>query len=268
MNKKNKSKQELLEEISELQKKVDSLTRLKSRLKTSEKELKESKAELVSILHSLPDTIIIFDKDGKYINIPDSKLSNSLLRPKKELLGKYIRDFFSDEKAAFFLKNIKKALKTSKPVYLEYNLEIKGKTHWLSATMSPIDKSHVILLARDITEKKLGEEKINETLSLLNATLESTADGILVVNSKGIITGLNQRFIKMWGIPNELVKFKSDKKLLEFVMNQLKEPEQFYIRVNWLYNHPDKESYDILEFTDGRAFERFSIPQKLNNKIV
>ncbi len=268
MNKKIKSKQELTAEIFKLHKKVDSLTKFKARQKLLEKELKESKAELLSIIQSLPDVIIIFDKEGKYINIPDTKFSNLLLRPKKELLGKYIRDFFSDEKAAFFLKNIKKALRTSKPVNIEYTLDVRGKTHWLSATMSPIDKREVILIARDITERKVGEEKINETLSLLNATLESTADGILVVNSKGIVTGLNQRFIKMWGVPNDFVKTKSDKKLLEYVKNQLKEPEKFLIQVNWLYEHPDKESYDVLEFKDGKVFERFSVPQKLNNKIV
>ena len=268
MNKQTLSKQELQEEITRLQKKIDSLTKSKSRQKRIEKELKESNRGLVSILHSLPDTIIIFDKDGKYVSIPDTKISNFLIRPKDELLGKYLHDFFPEEKASFFLNNIKKALKTSKPVFLEYNLKIHGKTYWLSSTMSPIDKDHVVLLANDITEKKLSEEKINETLSLLNATLESTADGILVVNSEGTMTGLNQRFINMWGIPTHLVKSKRDDKLIEYVMDQLKEPEKFHDQINWLYDHPEKESYDILEFKDGRLFERFSIPQRLNNKIV
>ena len=268
MIKKTVSKQELSEEIQRLQKKVRTLTKSKSRQKLIEKELRESKSELISILESLPDAIIILDRDGKYINIPDSTPSNLLLKPANELLGKYLHEIFSEDKADFFLTNIRKALKTKKPVFIEYEIELRGRTNWFSGTFSAIDNNNVVLLARDITERKQSEEKINETLSLLNATLESTADGILVVNNEGSVTGLNQKFIKMWKIPQHLMDTKSDEKLLNFVFNQLKEPEKFITQVNWLYNHKEKESYDILEFKDGRIFERFSIPQRLNNNVV
>ncbi len=72
----------------------------------------------------------------------------------------------------------------------------------------------------------------------------------------------------MWNIPLHLMETKSDEKLLNYVVNQLKEPEKFITQVEWLYEHLERESYDVLEFNDGRVFERYSIPQRLNNSVV
>ena len=98
-------------------------------------------------------------------------------------------------------------------------------------------------------------------LSLLEATLESTADGILVVSTEGAITRLNQQFLRMWRIPADVVESNDDDRALTFAMEQLKDPEGFLKRVQELYNEPDVESFDVLHFKDGRIFERSSKPQ-------
>ncbi|MGD1007399.1 MAG: ATP-binding protein [Ignavibacteriaceae bacterium] len=102
----------------------------------------------------------------------------------------------------------------------------------------------------------------------MNATLESSADGILVVDLQREITGLNQKFIKMWDIPSTLASSKSESKLLGFLKNKLKKPDAFIARINWLYEFPEAESIDTLEFINGKTFERYSIQQKLDNRIV
>lgn len=98
-------------------------------------------------------------------------------------------------------------------------------------------------------------------LSLLEATLESTADGILVVSTDGNITRLNQQFVRMWRIPPEIAASGDDDRALGYAMEQLKDPEGFVKRVQELYNEPETESFDILHFKDGRIFERSSKPQ-------
>jgi len=104
--------------------------------------------------------------------------------------------------------------------------------------------------------------------SLLRATLESTADGILVVDRAGQVQSFNLKFTELWRIPQRLLETREDAKLIDFVLNQLEAPEQFLAKVRELYSTPEKDSFDVLRFKDGRVFERFSQPQRLGSKIV
>ncbi len=108
----------------------------------------------------------------------------------------------------------------------------------------------------------------NLDASLLQATLESTADGILVVNGKGKIVTCNQRFRKMWRIPLSYMKSSNDEKAINHVLKQLLNPEVFIEKLGQLYAHPEMDCFDEIEFLDGRIFERYSIPQYINNEII
>ena len=110
--------------------------------------------------------------------------------------------------------------------------------------------------------------EIARTVSLLSATLEATTDGILVVDISRKVESFNQRFIELWRIPADLEAQKDDAKLLAYVMGQLSDPDQFMAKVKELYAKPEMESSDVLMFTDGRIFERFSLPQKVGDKIM
>ena len=126
------------------------------------------------------------------------------------------------------------------------------------------EKKIVFGVIQDITSRKRVEEELERTISLLKATLESTADGILVVDYSEKIVQYNKRFIEMWKIPEGFIDDKSDDKLLKYVVNQLKNPQEFMDKVEELYGDKDIISFDIIEFTDGRFFERYSIPQVIN----
>ena len=115
---------------------------------------------------------------------------------------------------------------------------------------------------RTITERSRMEQEREHSLSLLEATLESTADGILVVDNKGKMVSFNQKFVDIWNIPDSIVDSRDDDKAVEFALNQLKYPEDFLTKVRELYDQPEAESYDTLEFKDGRTFERYSQPQR------
>ncbi|HLU64743.1 MAG TPA: ATP-binding protein [Kofleriaceae bacterium] len=120
----------------------------------------------------------------------------------------------------------------------------------------------------DVTEQVETTRSLERTVSVLQATLHSTADGILVVDSNGAISAFNKRFLDLWHIPSDLASHGDDDALLAFVSDQLDDPGEFLRVVRDLYELPDRESFDVLRFRDGRVYERVSRPQRIGNEVV
>ena len=142
--------------------------------------------------------------------------------------------------------------------------ELKTRDRQRAAELASINQK----LIAEINEREQTENALRESQSLLQAALESTADGILVVDLQGKIVTTNGRFAGMWNIPEDVLKGRRDEQALTFVVDQLKSPAQFMSKVNALYANPSESSYDVLEFKDGRVFERYSQPQTIGGKVV
>jgi PAS domain S-box-containing protein len=110
--------------------------------------------------------------------------------------------------------------------------------------------------------------RVLERTETVRATLESTADGILVVDSAGRIVAHNQKFATMWTIPEPLLKRRDQRSLLEFVEPQLKDTAAFTKEVRAVLADPKLKTDDVIEFKDGRVLERHSEPQTVNGKNV
>lgn len=96
-----------------------------------------------------------------------------------------------------------------------------------------------------------------------SATLDSTTDGILVVDHFGKIISYNKQFRQIFNHSEELLQSGKDSVAIESVLIQLKDPDLFVSKIKYLYENPELESFDIIELKDGRILERFSCPQKL-----
>ncbi|MCU1286409.1 MAG: hypothetical protein JWO13_2759 [Acidobacteriales bacterium] len=117
-------------------------------------------------------------------------------------------------------------------------------------------------------ERRYAEKMLQESLSVLKSTLEATADGILVVSTDRQIKTYNQKFLELWKIPASAMAKFSEQELLLAVAIELEDPQAFLHNVNDLYGKPEAESYDTLRFKDGRVFERYSHPQRLNGDEI
>jgi PAS domain S-box-containing protein len=135
-------------------------------------------------------------------------------------------------------------------------------------TIMPDGKRAVVMVSRDVTEETRAKEQLEKAYSKLRATLESTADGILVVDSQEKITEFNNRFLQMLQVPESIMESRDDRRLLSFISDQLQDPEGFMRRTRELFAQPDLEYSDLMMFKDGRVYERYSRPQKLGGKTV
>ncbi len=118
-----------------------------------------------------------------------------------------------------------------------------------------------------VIERKQAEVALRDSEVKLKVILESTADGILAVDDKGKIIKTNGRFAELWHIPQSLANSGNDSALLNFVLDQLIDPEEFISQVKKLYNSTN-EDLDFLHFKDGRIFERFSTPLLMHDSSL
>ncbi|NEO70387.1 PAS domain S-box protein [Moorena sp. SIO3H5] len=119
------------------------------------------------------------------------------------------------------------------------------------------DQEYNCVIARDITERKQGENLLKRTNFLLKAQQEASIDGILVIDENQKILWHNRRFGQMWNIPEEILNSGDDQKLLKSVVSKLNKPKEFIHRLKYLCEHPREVSRDEIYLNDGRIFDRY-----------
>ena len=147
-----------------------------------------------------------------------------------------------------------------------------GNTIWLRSSILPLRDAgqHIIGVLgvyEDISLRKQAEKELAESLSMLQATFEATADGILVLDLQGQCRASNRKFLQMWGL-SEALESDSIGLALPSVLGRLAEPTLFAERIEELSAHPEMESFDLLTLNDGQRLECYSRPQRISDSII
>ena len=242
--------------------------------KRVENTLKESENRFRKIFEESPVSMLITAKD--FVIIRANLSFCTLLGYQEEELKLFTfrnfthPDYINDDNIALL-----KLISGQIPVYNTEKQYIhkNGTLIWGSTTVSIIrnEKDEVqffLVMIEDITLRKRAESELDNSVSLLKASFESTEDGLLVVNSVGKTVLFNRKFVDMWRIPDEVLATGEDIDALEYVKGQLSNPDSFLENIRHLYSDPEATSFDLLEFCDGRFFERYSQPQKINGNSV
>src|ERR1700736_3591130 len=111
-------------------------------------------------------------------------------------------------------------------------------------------------------------EELANSLLMMRATLESTTDAIVLTDGAAKVTGYNEKYVEMLGLSREIIDAADVQQLRELFSQQFKDPQQFLIRIKEIYASSPPESFDVLEFADGRVFERYSKLQPIDNRTV
>ncbi|MBI9030681.1 PAS domain S-box protein [bacterium] len=124
------------------------------------------------------------------------------------------------------------------------------------------------LLKADINELTETKADLSYSLSLLNASLESTDDGILILNNAGLTTKWNHRFLVIWGINESDLLVRVDACLMSNVQDRIVNYQDFVDTIKKTKETPDMISFDIIEFKNGRIIERYSFPQEVDGEVL
>lgn len=244
----------------------DDRAMLERSLEMSSQELLQANSDTRAIFQVLPDLFFRLDSEGVILDYKAGGETNFYYDPKL-FLGKRIQDIPITEVSEVFTDAVERMQGAKSQISVEYSLLFDHERIYYEARFLPLPGNEMITIIRDITASKEAEKELRSREELLSATLESTADGILVVDEKGVVTHANSRFSEMWRIPRELLDTHDDSLLLSHVLDQLKDPRTFLSRVQELYHH-SQASFDTLYFKDGRIFERFAFPLNRDGKIA
>ena len=123
-------------------------------------------------------------------------------------------------------------------------------------------------LRRELNERRQAESRIEQSLSLLRATLDATADGIVAVDSGQHVESFNVRFLEMWHIPPEAIGGLHAREITVLMARQLMAPDAFIEMARHFDTHPDAERCEVLDLNDGRILECYSRPRRIGEQIV
>ena len=223
------------------------------------------------LLEQLPDALVVVASDGRIIRV-NAAAEQMFGHGRDELVGEHhsvlVPTGFTEALAGLRTEGGSRHLGEDLALLAHRR---DGREFPVEIHLGPLrfdGEWRAVASFRDVCHRRRRDSELRDALSLVNATLESTADGILVVSADGSIAGSNSTFVSMWQIPTELMESRDDERVMGFVLDQLVDPGAFVAKVHELYDHPGEESNDVLEFRDGRTFERYSRPQRVGDEIV
>ncbi|NVK37768.1 MAG: response regulator [Gammaproteobacteria bacterium] len=243
--------------------------------KNALKMAEESIEMLDSVLDSAIDGILVFDGDG-YIKSCNEACEGILGYGSDELNGRSILEIISydmddetqREKHANLGEEVYLFVQKGRELTAIRKNELEFPIHISIAEFESNNQVMYTALIRDITEDKTLRQEQAQTLSLLSSILESTDNGILVTDTLGGVIRCNHRFLELWNIPQKLFDNGDEKILLDYVINQLKDPDEFISSVTYFNQNIEMQVMDTLSFLNGKEIERISLPMKVNGIAV
>jgi diguanylate cyclase (GGDEF)-like protein/PAS domain S-box-containing protein len=140
-----------------------------------------------------------------------------------------------------------------------------GQTLWVSRRISFVQQSGSaglwLIAIQDQTRQRQQDEDRETLLAELRATLESTADGILVIDLAGRMRSFNQRFASLWGIPEDLLLERDDEAVQAWMRRSVIDVGSYESRLAAVQDAPLLQTSDVIRLHDGRVLERVSQPQ-------
>lgn len=236
---------------------------MKDRLRITIDSLSNSEEKYRALVENINDVIFTTDVNGVFTYISPS-IERFSSYSSAEIIGRNFLDFVYPDDLPAIKVHFEQILKNIGSISEIRVKEKDNEIYYLRVSLRPVYKNGEIYevtgIFSDITERKIGEERLKFHNILLSTQLDSSIDGILVVDDAGKIINYNKRFIDIWEISQDAISSRSDELVLKTVLDKLIDPDEFITRVEFLYNHKEEKSHEEIFFKDGRVLERYSAP--------
>jgi PAS domain S-box-containing protein len=221
------------------------------------------------MLDHCPEMLLLVDPASLKIKVANATTASTLGYEPAALQGMAITEIESALQDVFYWEDVRQGQ------YLEVQ-DQEGQYLCADGNLLDVRKSirllahqgTTLMLVRAVStqSERIVEDVLAHTLSELRATLESTNNGILVIDWHGKVDSMNRLFGAMWGVPEELLNWQDDAKILNFICEAVVETD--LLRERLTANMGSGETLDLLHHRDGRVFEASSRPQYLAEQII
>ena len=241
-----------------------------NRRREMENVLVKAKQEWERTFDAVPDLIALVGLDYRITRLNRS-LADRLGLPPEKVVGLKCHDIFHGRDSRPDVCPHQEMLKTGSPISRQTFLPLLGGE--FEIVLVPVEGpdgniQERVHICRDVTYREQAKRELEESLSLLNATLESTADGLLVVDRQGRVESYNQRLLEMWRASDDLLAAGNVENLFSAVSPQLADPGSFKAKLLDIQSRDEATDYGLVEFTDGRCLEHYSFPRRLGSEVV
>ncbi len=230
--------------------------------------LRENEHQLNNVLDSILAGVMIIDAQTHQIVDVNPSAVEMIGVPKDRIVGRLCHHFVCPTETGHCpIRDLGQNVDRSERIVLRAD----GTEFSVLKSVVPVvwfGRQYLIESFVDISSLKQAQEEARESFSLLEATLESMADGLLVVDGFGRIKNYNKPFQALWGLSNEILATGDNNQVLTTALTQLRDPERHLARIRQFYACPEQEGHEVMEFTDGRIVEYYSFPQRVGDQIV
>lgn len=126
----------------------------------------------------------------------------------------------------------------------------------------------VLVALVDLTQRRAMQTELERRLAELRATLESTADGVLVTDLQGKVRSFNHRFASLWTLPEEMTRQRDDAAMRTHMADAVLDAAGYLARLDELTRAPLLEGEDVLQFRSGQVLERVTRPQLSRGQAI
>lgn len=223
------------------------------------------------LLDAMIEAVCLVDPKTLRIVAVNQVLASLVGLPRDDFTGKPVVELTSSPEDLFFWEDVaagladhilsESLLRCTDGVAIP--VERKVSRVWLT----PTDPVFLVGLS-DLRHQRHAEEQLENRMSELRATLESTGDGILVVDMTGTVRHYNRRFIELWNIPPDAMEANADVLLFAHLRACIKDEISYQDRLDAIGANPEMECTDVLLLRSGRMLERVTLPQTSRSRVV